>query len=542
MKHTCILFVWLLVISTAAAADWLQFGRTSERNNVSPATGLPVEWNCGEFDRRTGAWKRDEAENILWVTPLGNESYGSPVIAAQKVFCATNNASGYLPRYPAEIDLGVLLCLDRASGSVLWQFSREKLAAGASVDWPDQGICSTPVVEGDRLWVVTNRGEVACLDVEGFRDGENDGPFTAEPSSAENEADVIWIFDMMGELGSVQHNMASCSPTLAGDLVLACTSNGVDDSHRNVPAPQAASFIALNKSTGKLVWADASPGENIQHGQWGSPAFGVLGGVPQAIFPGGDGWLYSFRAEATAGGKPELLWKFDCNPKEAVWKDEGRGDRSELVATPLIHEGRVYIATGHDPEFGEAPGHLWCIDPTKRGDVSPQLVVDRSGQPAPPRRVAAVDAAAGETVQKNPNSAALWHYTGVDQNGDGSLDYEETMHRSLGTPAIHEGTLVTGDLAGVVHCLDAATGKPYWTHDLLAEIWGTPLIADGRIYIGDADGEMAVFTLGREKELLAENDMGGSVYGAAAAVDGVLYIGTRTHIFAIGKQAVAPER
>ncbi len=45
-------------------------------------------------------------------------------------------------------------------------------------DWPNQGICCSPLVDGDRLWYVTSRGEVACLDTEGFHDNdENDGPF-----------------------------------------------------------------------------------------------------------------------------------------------------------------------------------------------------------------------------------------------------------------------------------------------------------------------------------------------------------------------------
>ena len=106
---------------------------------------------------------------------------------------------------------------------------------------------------------------------------------------------------MMGQLGTRQHNMCSCSVTAAGDLLLVSTSNGVDETHENIPAPDAPSFIALDKHTGKLVWADNSPGRNILHGQWSSPAFAVLGGVPQAIFAGGDGWLYSFLAAAPAG-------------------------------------------------------------------------------------------------------------------------------------------------------------------------------------------------------------------------------------------------
>ena len=459
------------------------------------------------------------------------------MIAGGKVFCATNNGSGYIARYPADVDLGCLLAFDLQSGAFLWQHSAEKLKTGRDIDWPDQGICCSPLVEGRRLWIVTNRAEVVCLDTEGFHDGENDGPYQSEPGQDKAESDIIWIYDMMKELGTVQHNMACSSVTAAGDLLLVGTSNGVAADDKTIPAPKAPSFIALDKNTGELIWSDASPGENILDGQWASPAFAVLGGVPQAIFPGGDGWLYSFRAERAASKQADLLWKFDCNPKDTVWEGGGFGDRNTIIATPVIHQGRVYIATGQDPEAGEGQGDLWCIDPTGRGDVSSELVVDAQGKPVPPRRYRAVDPAAGEKVVRNESSAAVWHYRGHDANGDGKLQFEEAMHRSLAMVAIAGGLLVIGDHAGLVHCLDPETGKVHWTYDMLATVWGGPLLADGKIYIGDEDGDMAVFELAEQMNLLAEINMGDSVYGSPIAVGNTLYVNTRSHLFAISEKA-----
>ncbi len=518
------------------SASWPQWGGSAARNNVSDATGLATTWCVGEFDEATGSWQSQTAKHVKWVARLGSESYGSPVIAAGKVFCATNNGAGYLKRYPASVDLGCLLAFRQTDGQFLWQFSSEKLKAGREIDWPMQGICCSPLVEGERLWIVTNRGEVVCLDTEGFTDHENDGPITDEPSDNACEADLVWRFNMMRQLGSVQHNMCSCSVTAAGDLLFVCTSNGVDGAHETIPAPDAPSFIALDKRSGKLVWADNSPGKNILHGQWGSPAFAVLGGVPQVLFPGGDGWLYSFLAKATSDGRPKLLWKFDCNPKTSVWEGNGQGDRNELIATPVVWKGRVYLATGQDPEAGEGPADLWCIDPTRRGDVSAELVVDRQGQPVPPRRFRAVDPEAGEQVRPNPNSAALWHYRGYDANGDGTLDFEETMHRTIAMVAIHNGLLIAGDFSGLVHCLDATTGRVHWTHDMLAAVWGSPLIADGKIYLGDEDGDVAVFACSAQKRLLAENAMNNSVYSSPAALGGTLYVSTKSHLLAIEKK------
>ena len=153
------------------------------------------------------------------------------------------------------------------------------------------------------------------------------------------------------------------------------------------------------------------------------------------------------------------------------------------IATPVVCGGRVYVATGADPDYGEGPGCLWCIDPTPRGDVSPEMVVDRSGKPVPPRRERAIDRSAGETVRPNPNSAAVWRYAGFDANGDGKLDFEETMHRTLSMAAIKNGLLVIADIAGLVHCLDAKTGKVHWTYDLKSQIWGSPCLVEDKIYL-----------------------------------------------------------
>jgi len=170
MKHDLIFsaILALALAMSAQAADSPQWGGSPSRNNVSDAKGIPVKWNVGDFDRKTERWISDKAENILWVAKLGSTTYGTPVIADGKIFCATNNGAAYVRRYPVEVDLGCLLCFRQSDGRFGWQLSREKLKAGREVDWPMQGICCAPLVEADRAWIVTNRGEVVCLDTKGF--------------------------------------------------------------------------------------------------------------------------------------------------------------------------------------------------------------------------------------------------------------------------------------------------------------------------------------------------------------------------------------
>ena len=695
--------------------DWAQWGGSSYRNNTPIGENVPDDWDIGEFDRRTAEWDSSTARNIKWVARVGSQTYGNPVVANGQIYIGTNNAAGYLPRYPGETDLGCLLCFRESDGEFLWQHSSEKLPTGRVHDWPLQGICCAPLVEEDRLWFVSSRGHVVCVDTEGYRDGEDDGSVQNEkarvfkqnpqldvglddgtvapslravfswnkvplngrivvdtvqegqqwiltlrttdgkkyyslqrqenqlnvfPLESEDaapgdeplfqtddslvggldqgqfsdslaamcadrglkmegertvsvieagrhwkasvqldgaqleiiirqqgphlvvsksittvdveEADTVWVYDMMSELGVSQHNMCSCSVTSLGDILFVNTSNGVDETHLNIPSLDAPSFIAMNKNTGEVLWTDASPGENILHGQWSSPTVGILGEVPQVIFAGGDGWVYSFRADEGQDGKPKLLWKLDANPKTSEWILGGRGTRNNIIATPVIYDGLVYVAVGQDPEHSEGIGHLWCIDPTKRGDVSAELAVrvDDRNVTIPPRRIQSVSEEDSEIAIDNPNSAVVWHYRSFDQNGDGEIEFHEEMHRSCGTVAIKDDILYIADFSGVFHCLDAKTGVVHWSYDMFSAAWGSPLIVDGKVYIGDEEGDLAIFPHSTDGKLtvitneddepapaIAEIEMDNSVYSTPIVANGTLFIANRTHLFAISNDA-----
>ena len=90
------------------------------------------------------------------------------------------------------------------------------------------------------------------------------------------------------------------------------------------------------------------------------------------------------------------------------------------------------------------------------------------------------------------------------------------------------------DLSGFVYCIDAETGEVQWKYDAFAAIWGSALVADGKVYIGDEDGDVAILEAGRELEVLAEINMGSSVYTTPVADGGILYIASRNRLFAIG--------
>jgi outer membrane protein assembly factor BamB len=459
----------LLTPSDPGTGEWPMWGGTPDRNMVSKAKGMPTSW-----DVKT-------KKNVKWVADLGSQTYGNITVAGGVVLVGTNNEAKRDPKITG--DKGVMMAFSASDGAFLWQAVHDKLASGRVNDWPFQGIASSPLVEGDRVYYVSNRAELMCVDLQGFRDKENDGPVTDEKNPTEGNADVVWRLDMMEEVGTFPHNLANSSPVSFGDLLYVSTSNGQDESHVNIPSPKAPAIIAVNKKTGKVAWEDASPGDKILHGQWSTPSVGKVGGVDMVVMGQGDGWVRGY--EAVTGKK---LWEFDTNPKDSVWPKT----RNEIIATPVIYEDKVYIANGQDPEHGEGVGHMYCIDATKRGDIT--------------------------------ETGRVWHY--------------DKIRRSISTPAIVDGIVYEPDFSGFLHALDAKTGKPLWVHDMFAAVWGSPMVtADGRLYLGDEDGDVVIMQTGREKKVLAEINMGSSVYSTPIPAGGMLFITNRNQLFALAEGA-----
>ncbi len=499
MSRLALFAPFLLAIPLAAAPvpkgpppreSWSMFGGTPARNMVNLKEKLPTIPLAGPDWTDERAAKTWEAEWVLWQADLGSRSYGGPVVAGGKVFVGTNNER---PRNGRDIhinkageadpiDKGVLMCFDERTGKFLWQAAHDKLPNGNVTDWPREGICSHPTVVGDRAYYVSNQCRVVCADVNGFADG-NQG-MQDEKYKADNDADIIWEYDMIRLLDVFPHNMSNGYPLIVGDRLFVQTSNGVDESHINIPSPDAPSLICLDRNTGKLLWSDKSPGKNILHGQWSAPAYADVP-VPQVLHAQGDGWLRAFDPDT---GK--LLWKFDCNRKGAVYMLGGEGDKSDFIATPVVHDGRVYIGTGQDPEHSSGIANLWCVDLKKAvefgakvpgGDVSSELLVRTERQPDGSDKVEA---------KPNPASALAWRYGEPDERQWAPREF--TFGRTMSNVAVVDGLVYAAELHGYLHCLDAKTGKHYWQYDTKCEIWGSPYFVDGKVLLGNS-AELFVF-------------------------------------------------
>ena len=129
------------------------------------------------------------------------------------------------------------------------------------------------------------------------------------------------------------------------------------------------------------------------------------------------------------------------------------------------------------------------------------------GAAAKLRLGASGESSRGRGGRREPNSALVWDYLARDADADGTIDFEERMHRTVSSPVIAAGLLLIPDFSGLVHCLDACTGEVCWTHDILSETWASPLAADGRVYISDQEGKITILKLSRTKKVLTEIEM-----------------------------------
>lgn len=535
----------------AGPSDHTMFGGTLDRNMVNTVDkGIPDAID-------------PEGPATIWKAGMGSRAYGGPIVAGGKVFVGTNN-EGNPPRNKRDIDKagdpidkGILLCFDEKSGKFLWQAVHDKLPSGQVHDWPKEGLCSTPAVEGDRVYYVSNRCTVVCADANGMTNGKQGKPLQfidlatkkPKPGYADpTDADILWEFDMMGTLNVFPHNMSAASPLIVGDILFVVTANGVDEGHINIPAPEAPSFLALDKKTGKLLWKSSAPGKNIMHGQWSNPVYAEIDGVRQVIFPGGDGWLHSFVPETG-----EVIWKFDCNPKDAVYELGGTGTKSDFIGTPVVHDGKVYIGIGQDPEHTTGIANFYCIAPKKasKGDISKTTIEgrDKDGKPI--------------NEKPNPNSAEVWRFGGVEGRKWAQRDFR--FGRTMSTACIIDDVLYISELAGFLHCLDAKTGKHFWQFDTKASIWGSPYYVDGKILLANDQGDLFVFkhekkhdvydevaaaqnaptmkaareemkkvrTAVEKKYLLSKTEFDAPIRSTPIVANGVLYVMTEKTLYAI---------
>ena len=522
MNRNLLCALLLSGLASARAADQPQWGQAWSRNLVSDERGLPEA-----FDPQTG-------RNIKWSAELGTETHATPIIARGRVYIGTNNGH---PRDPAQPgDRGVLMCFDEQTGRFLWQLVFLKRDEDIYFDWPHSGICSPVTVEGDRVYFVNNRGEVLCLDVPpaGGKSEVRSAKSEEEQPHGSLEPRILWKFDLPTGAGIWSHDAAHSAILIHGDYLYLNTGTGVDNTHRRIRTPDAPSLVVLDKRTGRLVARDNEHiAPNIFHSTWSSPSLATVNGQPRLFFAAGNGIVYAFETirngvmEYRSDGvmttsssshqstnppihqsiNPPLpshaflqkVWQFDFDPaapKTNVhrYNSNRRESPSNFYAMPVFHHNRLYVAGGGDIWWGKNEAWLKCLDATGAGDTT--------------------------------TNALLWSY--------------QLQKHVLSTPAIDHGLVFIADCGHTFHCVDAETGKPCWTHELKGEAWASPLVADGKVYLGTRSGAFYVFAAAREKKLLSTIELDRPISSTATADNGVLYIATMNRLYAL-RQSPARE-
>ncbi len=522
-----------LAMAWARAGDWPAWGGCDlGRNMVSPETGLPDTFKPGEKSTTGEGIMPGTTENVRWVVKLGTFICGNPTVADGRVFVGTDDASLQGDTRLKRTKGGMVWCLDEKTGHTLWRLPvpvrpKDRLPENAHYGQQNLGTCSSPTVVGNRAYVVTSACEILCLDVNGQANG-NDGPFQDEASyiaGAKNpsvplektDGDIIWKYDLVDQLGVCPHDVAACSVLVDGDILYCTSANGVNHEHTFCLRPDAPSFIALDAKTGRLLATDTEDlGHRMWHCLWSPPTIGVVNGKKLVFFGGGDGVCYAFEALQNAPTEPihfKKIWSYDCVPpnyrnpngtdepfnyyigdkrkKYTTNTDDGTFlGPSEIIASPVFHEGRVYCTIGQDPMHGRGRGLLNCIDATKTGDIT--------------------------------HTGCVWTYDGLE--------------RTISSVAISDGLLYATDLAGHVHCLDEKTGKSQWVYETKAETWSTPLVADGKIFIGTKK-KLVTLAAGPELKVISEIPLGSSAYATPIAANGTLFVCSQSYLWAVQKGA-----
>jgi outer membrane protein assembly factor BamB len=242
------------------------------------------------------------------------------------------------------------------------------------------------------------------------------------------------------------------------------------------PGEPSSFLVALDRGTGKTVWrSDEVALSHNLFGSWSTPVVVRAGDRDELIMP--------LPGEKVGGAG--LFKAYDPSTGKALWQCDGLG--TELYAMPVVgREGNIIVGiSGHN-------GPTLAVRPGGSGNVTGSNRLWR-------------------TETKNP--------------------------QRVGSGVIHDGLLYIADATGTMTCLVAETGELVWKERLGGNLWGSILLADGKLYVSNLEGDTYVVRLGKEFGLLAKNSVGEDTYAALAPSNGELLLRTHKHLYCISANA-----
>jgi outer membrane protein assembly factor BamB len=394
---------------------------------------------------------------------------------------------------------------------------------------------SSPVIWGDRIFLsspakeqVAAEGETALTGSAAARARRGGGggrsPTASGPGGQEilllclsrSTGEELWRrqYDKGNEI-KMRHNSSSPSPVTDGKLVWTMSGNGV---------------IACFDFDGNEKWTFNVPAKygrfGLQHGYGSSPL--LLDGkliVPVLHGMRTDDPSYVFALEGTTG---KVLWKVE-RPTDAV------NESPDAYTTPalLVSGGKKQVVvlggdyvTGHDADNGTELWRGGGLNPRKNGAyrVVPSPVV-RDGMIFAPTRVQPLLAFKAGGTGDISTSHLAWKMEG-------------SHAPDVPTPVSDGERFYVVSDQGQLTCLNAKTGATIYgpTDTGIGVTSGSPILADGKIFVTSHTAETAVVQAGPEYKLLAKNILDGSwTLSTPAIVDNEIFIRTATHLYCIAK-------
>jgi outer membrane protein assembly factor BamB len=459
------------MLSAAAAADspdpegWSRF-RGPNGSGISISRHLPTEFGP---DR-----------NVVWKTelPFG---HSSPALTRERIFLTA-----------ARDQRLVTICLDRATGRILWERDAPRTRV-EKLDSRNGPAGPTPATDGTNVYVFFADYGVISYDVNG----------------RERWRVPLGPFNNLYGMGA--------SPVLVDDLVvLVCDQN--TDSY----------VVALDQKNGRVRWKAARPEAHSGHS---TPIlYKPAGGATQLIIPG------SFLLTAYAVNNGEKLW----------WVG---GLSFELKSTPVVLGDTLYINGFGTPQ--NQPGahpNIPAFDEILKQYGEPSGEVTLARLPNGNAR-SWIDLDANAAVSRGEwdyYKAAMASENGmlaIKLGGRGDMTATNVRwryHKSvpqLPSPLVYHNVLYMVNDGGIVTTLHPDTGAEMGQGRLkgaIAPYFASPVAADGKIFMASETGKVAVLAPGGGLEPIAVNDLGDDIYATPAISDGKIYLRTRGWLYCFG--------
>jgi hypothetical protein len=300
-----------------------------------------------------------------------------------------------------------------------------------------------------------------------------------------------------------------------------CSGSPVTDGQAVYAHLASAGVLACDLAGNKLWHRDLGP---LLH-RWGNGTSPILYQDLLIVFHG--------------PGQPTFLIALDKRTGQTVWKKEETAINSPIFgswSTPIVVRvgqrdemilplpgdriGGEGLFKAYDPATGKELWHAWGLgnEVYAMPVVSEQadLVVGICGHNGP--MMAVRTGGSGDVTQ----SHRLWRQAGKNP-------------QRVGSGVIHDGHLFIADADGFAQCLEARTGKVVWKERLGGKLWGSLLLADGKLYVSNLEGQTFVLAAGPQFRLLARNDLSEPLYAAPAVSNGALFLRTHQHLWCIGR-------